>query len=545
MEDPQNAEMLFDQGVASLQAGQFQAAYEELRGAIRADPPRPEAYIYLGIAENQLGRFADAAASFQNALQSNPDSDAAHYNLALSYLGLHKNGEAERELRITLKHDPKNEAANYNLGLLLEQEGQIAEACRSLENARASRLDDLAVVMHLADLYFKSGNDAKARNVIREETKLDSHGTDSLQLGEFMIEKGRFAEAVPVLQRAQSLLSDRPEIGTALARAYLGVGQPAKAIEILAPIAGEQASWEVYYLRGVASIALDRRGDAANAFLQALTMQPNEASVHYAFGKLILRSSQAEGGQAGVREIEKAIDLSPHEGEYYITLADYFFDKGDIPAAIRELKTATDIAPPSVDISATLAMAELELNGPEAAKPFIDKTIALDPKAGAGYDLLGRYYMRLGDDTHAANSYEKAARLTPENDIYFRDAAIALGKLGRAEEGVPFAEKSVRLRPVQAYNHYMLGKLYSEAGRRSDAIQQLEMCVRIKPNNFLPYNLLAVLYKQAGKLDEAKRCWDKLKALKEQSVEEAGQRFAELRNPPIEGMPAVGPGGPR
>lgn len=544
VEDSQNAEMLLDRGVASVKAGRFQTAYEELIAAIRANPQRLEAYIYLGITENQLGRFADAAASFQKALQLNPDSDAAHYNLALSFLGLHENGKAERELRITLEHDPRNEAATYNLVLLLDQEGKSAEACRYLENLRASRPGDLAVTIHLIDLYFKTGNDAKARKLIVEETKLDSRGTNSMQLGEFLIEKGQFAEAVPVLQKAESLLSDSSQISAALARAYLGVGQPAKALELLAPITDEQASWEVYYLRGLASVALDRHEDAAKALLRALAIQPNEALVHYAFGKLILRSSQAEGRQAGVREIEKAIELSPHEGEFYITLAEFFFDKGDIPAAIRELKTATDLTPPSVDISATLAMAELELNGPEAAKPFIDKTIALDPKAGAGYDLLGRYYMRLGDDAHAANSYQKAAQLTPQNDIYFRDAAIALEKLGRAAEGMPFAEKSVQLRPDQTYNHYMLGKLYSEVGRRSDAIQQLEMCVHIEPNNYLPYNLLAVLYKRAGKQDEAKRCWDKLKTLKEQSAKEAEQRFAALRNPPLENsMSAVKPGG--
>jgi tetratricopeptide (TPR) repeat protein len=543
VENPENAEAHFKQGVASLQAGQFQAACDELGEAIRQNPQRADAYIYMGIAENQLGRFADAVTAFQNALRFNRDSNAAHYNLALSFLGLHKNDEAERELRISLKLDPNNAAADYNLALLLEQDGKFEEASGYLEVARSSHLDDVAVVIHLVDLYFKIGEDAKARKLIREEVKLDSHGTNSMQLGKFLIETGRFSEAIPALERAQSLLSDKPDIISDLARGYLGANQPRRALEILAPIAAEQASWETYYLRGQAYVALDRREDAAKAFLRALSMQPNEASVHYAFGKLILRSSEVKGRQAGVREITKAIQLSPHESEYYVTLADYYFDAGDIPAAIKDLKSATELTPPSVDIYATLAMAELELEGPDVAKSFIDKTIALDDKAGAGYDLLGRYYMRRGNDESAARSYVKAAQLTPQNDIYSRDAAIAFEKLDRPQEGLPLAEQSVKLRPDQAYNHYILGKLYSEAGRRSDAIRELETCVHLDPDNFLPYNLLAVLYKQAGKEDEARRCWNKLKALKEQSAKEAGQKFAELRSLPQQNsMSGTGPG---
>jgi tetratricopeptide (TPR) repeat protein len=362
--------------------------------------------------------------------------------------------------------------------------------------------------------------------------RAQSSGEPSIELGKRLLDSGHFDKAVSVLEEVRRRSGSTPGMTDDLARAYLGAKRPARAIELLAPIKDEDASWEVYYERGVAFAAMGNNEDAARSLLKALTMRPGEASVHYAFGKLILGSTALKGRQAGVYEIGKAIELSPQTGEYYLTLAGYYFDTGDTAAAIKLLKTAAEVAPPSVAIYVALGLADLELEGPAAAKPVIEKAIALDPHAGAAYDLLGRCSMRQGDDAAAAKYFMKAADLTPENDIFSRDAAIALDKLDRKAEGLPFAERSVKLRPDEVYNHYILGKLESGTGREADAIRELEMCVRLNPNNFLPYNLLAVLYKHAGQQTEAKRCWDKLKALKEQSARDAEQKFAELRSVP-------------
>jgi tetratricopeptide (TPR) repeat protein len=360
----------------------------------------------------------------------------------------------------------------------------------------------------------------------------ESSGNLSIERGKKLLDTSHFNEAVPALEEARRLTGNTPEVTDYLTRAYLGAKQPAKAIELLAPIRDEDASWEVYYDRGLAFASMGNGEDAARALLKALAMQPNEASVHYAFGKLILGSTEARGRQAGVYEISKAIELSPQREEYYLTLASFYFDTGDTAAAIKLLNNAVEVARPSVAIYVALGLADLEVEGPATAKPVIDKAIALDPHAGAAYDLLGRCSMRLGDDAEAAKYYMKAAELTPENDIFSRDAAIALDKLDRPAEGLPFAERSVKLRPDEVYNHYILGKLESGTGHEAEAIRELETCVRLNPSNFLPYNLLAVLYKHAGQDTEAKRCWGKLKALKEQSAREAEQKFAELRSVP-------------
>ena len=482
VENSESAEAHLAQGLALLRSGRLQEACDMLKVTIRQDPRSIKAYIYLGIAENKSGNFTDALPAFRHALGLDQSSQSAHYNLALSLVGLNRTDEAVRELRRVVEINPSNGGANYHLGSLLAQGGNLQEACEYLEKARTAQPDDLAILTSLMNLYLKLGYDTKASELAREGAKLDSSGKLSMELGKLLVAEHHFIDAVPLLEEARRLLPNTPEATDWLAHAYLGAKQPAKAIELLAPIKDEEASWGVYYERGLAFSSMGNGEDAARALLKALSMQPGEASIHYAFGKLILGSAEIKGRQAGVYEIRKAIELSPQTGEYYLTLAGFYFDTGDTTAAIKLLKTASnDVVPASVGIYVALGLVELEVEGPATAKPTIERAIALDPRAGASYDLLGRCYMRLGDDEEAAKYYIKAAELTPENDIFFRDSAIALDKLDRQAEGLPFAEKSVQLKPDEVYNHYILGKLESGTGHETDAIRELETCVRLKP----------------------------------------------------------------
>lgn len=529
---PENAQTDLELGIASLREGQISTACEQLKAAIHLNPKLFEAYVYLGIAENQRGRFADAVPAFREALRMNESSEVAHYNLALSLLKLQSIDEAVREFRVVVKLNPRNGSANYNLALLLAQQGSLKEACNYFESARSMQPDDPAILVHLADLYLRTGNDVGALQLIQEGTKIDSNGTLSVQLGRLLVERSRFKEALPALEKAQSLLPLSSEATGYLARAYLGVAQPAKVIELLAPIRNEQASWEVYDLRGLADMAMGQREEAAQALSKAISIRPAEPSIHYHFGKLLLTSRDRKERTAGVDEISDAIKLDSTQSEYYLTLASYYFDSGNMKATIGLLTSALDRVPPSVQIYVTLGLAELELEGPTPAEPFIVKAIALDPQAGASYDLLGRCRMRFDDYGEAAKYYMKAAQLTPGNDIYFRDAAIALDKLGKPKEGLTFAEQSVKLRPDQVYNHYILGKLYSQTSNSTSAIRELEICVNLEPHNSLPYNLLAALYKRVGDNAKAASCWRTLRDLKQQGTEQAERTFSRLGSVP-------------
>ena len=90
-------------------------------------------------------------------------------------------------------------------------------------------------------------------------------------------------------------------------------------------------------------------------------------------------------------------------------------------------------------------IAEAEQHGAAAAKPYIERGIELGPEVALGYNLLGNLNLRGGDYENAFRNYRKAADLAPGNDRYSYDAALALERMNRVAEAIPFAEKSIRL----------------------------------------------------------------------------------------------------
>ena len=519
---PDSPQAHLAQGLALLRGGNYQQARSEFEAAVKLNPQQADGYIFLGVAENQLGNLSAAVSALREALRLDPNSEAAHYNLALSLLRQEKIDEAIEQLQQVVRINPRNPTARYNLGLLLEGKGRFKESVEHLEAARAGRPNDPAVLVHLVNATFKAGDGPRALQLARESMQVDSSGGLAAGLGALLMENGYYQEAIPPLERARTASPDSLELATTLARAYLGANRPAQAIELLSPLREREPSWQVRYLLGLAYISSDQPEAAAASLLEATRLKPDEAAAHYRLGTLLLKSTERAGQKAGVDEIEKAINLAPHELEYYINLGRWLLDHYELEPAISLLKRAIDSVPPSVELCLMLGLAEAELHGSAAARPFIEKAIELNPRVGPAYNLLGNLYLRVGDYENAVKYYKQAVELSPQNDLYFYDVALSLERLNKTAEAIPYAEKSTELKPDRSFNHYMLGKLYAKVGRQPEAIRELETSVRLDSQVEYPYYLLARTYMQIGDRARAQAWSRKLQELKDEKNRAVG-----------------------
>ncbi len=138
-----------------------------------------------------------------------------------------------------------------------------------------------------------------------------------------------------------------------------------------------------------------------------------------------------------------------------------------------------------------------------------------------GYNLLGNLFLRLGNYQDAVSNYKEAAELAPNNDLYWYDVALALERMNKLIEAIPYAEKAVQLKPGRGTAHYMLGKLYAKLGRSADAIQELETCIHLEPQADASYYLLARTYRKLGNESKADEWSSELvqrKAMRDQQV---------------------------
>jgi tetratricopeptide (TPR) repeat protein len=280
------AEALHNRSQLERARGEFDAAEASLREAIRrkralgapeVDALDSEQALALVLAES--GRYDDAEPLARHVARArlealgaqHPDTLRADNNLAEILLARNALAEAKALLAPTVAKleivlgagHPDTLAARNNLAGAARELGEIAPAVELYEANRTAFVgsrgtDDPRSILagaNLAYAYALAGRSADAERTfgaIRADalrvlgpTHRITLATDA-NFAAFLVDLDRYAEAVIVLERTVPLIEravgdvrDHPQVlaaRTTLARARLGLGEPARALEALAEI---------------------------------------------------------------------------------------------------------------------------------------------------------------------------------------------------------------------------------------------------------------------------------------------------------------------
>jgi tetratricopeptide (TPR) repeat protein len=137
-----------------------------------------------------------------------------------------------RELQRTVRTNPHDANARADLGRLLVEAGQPARALPHLEAAHARAPEVTETTYYLGAARLRLGDEAGGRPLIEEALARDpriGYGEPHLRLGEFYLDHGRAADALPHLERFIELHASSVEGQYQLARASLATGQADRA----------------------------------------------------------------------------------------------------------------------------------------------------------------------------------------------------------------------------------------------------------------------------------------------------------------------------
>lgn len=225
--------------------------------------------VILGLLTWQQSRiYEDLETLWLDTIEKNPASWLALGNLGGLWVDQGKLEEAREVLKESLRIKEKNPFAHNNLGLVLLQNNEMDEARKHLETSRSQRPDyaevhnNLGVLFwrqddfenaiksfekavelaprypdanrNLAELYGLRGEMGKAIDHMSAALgQFPDHWEMRFLLGCYLIEEGRFEEALSHLQESLRL---RPGFGPALlsaAKAWNGLNRPEKAKALL------------------------------------------------------------------------------------------------------------------------------------------------------------------------------------------------------------------------------------------------------------------------------------------------------------------------
>lgn len=208
---PQDAHARYFLGLAFERNGKSAAAIEQLDAAEKLDEKNVEIPNALGHALLGAGRAADAEIAYLRALALKPEGEEqalAHVGLAQALIAQKKTEQAAAELADYLQVRPDDAAARRQRAFVLADMGKDDEALAELDRAANGGSESLATLKLRAQLYLakKRYNDAipmlqKAETLAPREADL------SAALGHAYMEKKDYASAAPELVKAYNLAS--------------------------------------------------------------------------------------------------------------------------------------------------------------------------------------------------------------------------------------------------------------------------------------------------------------------------------------------------
>lgn len=139
---------------------------------------------------------------------------------------------------------------------------------------------------------------------------------------------------------------------------------------------------------------------------------------------------------------------------------------------------------------------------PAAARPYLEKALALSPESPEVHNNLGRAAFLLGDLEGAEASTRRAVELNPDSEKYRRNLAAVLKRQGRLAE----AEAALRAVPessLDAQGRFLLGQIALALGRRDEAQAAFRAALALDPAMHPARNELGRLLLAAGRDTEA------------------------------------------
>ncbi len=170
-------------GVCYMQMGRYEEAGQELETAAGLNPYNANIFYNLGVTSSVLGDTQAAIASYERTLELDGGNVDAANNLAWLYAV--RGEKLDRALELALMATGQVPSANNldTLGWVYYMMGDYGAAGIELGRALETEPEWVESIYHLALVHLKTGDDSKARDLLRKVVRLDRGGEFASKAG--------------------------------------------------------------------------------------------------------------------------------------------------------------------------------------------------------------------------------------------------------------------------------------------------------------------------------------------------------------------------
>jgi tetratricopeptide (TPR) repeat protein len=269
----------------------------------------------------------------------------------------------------------------------------------AIPSERISQLQGGALIT-LSDLVVSSGRNKRAKAV-----QLFRDGLSFLS-------KDDCEKALGYFEKAVESDSNYAEAWAQSGFCNEKLGRHAEALEASKRAVNLRPSAESYFNIGLANFYLKQYRESADAYRQAIKLDPyNSADAYYALG-LVYR----DWGHADeeIQAYKQAIRLRPDYTSAYERLGARYLRSKKFPEAIEAFRQLTVLKPGDAIAPNNMGEAYLELNRLNEALESFRQSIRLKPDFGRAYYNLGKCFLAMGNRDGALEQYNILTNIDPD-----------------------------------------------------------------------------------------------------------------------------------
>ena len=486
-------------------------ALAAIEPAIRQHPDNPDLLVVRAMARAELKDEVGALADGKRAEALDPGNEDAVALLAALYRNAGNVEGAIELLQRTLRVRSGSRDLRRVLAKLYTEEGKYALAAGEIEKLIALDPKDLASRNQLAELYERANRfDEAERVLVQAIAAMPKRAEPKLAYVQFLASRRSEAEAARAL--ADFVARNPDDYGLQLAQGdfLLVHGRQDAAVAVfqgVADRAGEGPEGIVARTRLAAILITQRRFDEASQLIaRVLSGTPRDSDA------LTLRARVAlERGNvpAAVTDLRAVLRDQPRSVPVLRMLAGAYVSDGQEPLAEETLRTAMDIDPRD---AVRVSLAQL------LAKTYrLDAAIALltdSARALPGNELIGaalvQAYLAKPDLEAAAKAADDQVRAAPKSWVGPYQAGLVAEARKRNQEAEADYERALSLAPEAIDALRAISRIDVAAGRADRAVARVQTLASTGPTNAAVCALLGELrlaaHDAAGAVRELTRC---------------------------------------
>jgi tetratricopeptide (TPR) repeat protein len=313
-------------------------------------------------------------------------------------------------------------------------------------------------------------------------------------LGLLEARQQHYGAAVPLYRRALALDPAFPALRINLGVSLFKSGALKAAIDTLSPL-----------LKGAAPSSPD-----------AVRLEILIGMAHYGLNEF----------SAAVPYLQKVTAADPQNLPYRLLLTQSCMWSKQYQCVLDTYHQILELNAESAEADMLAGEALDQMQNHQGAMDEFRAAVKADPKAPNAHFGLGYLLWTQDQFEEAAKEFQAELANVPENALALAYLADADNHLGKQDDALPLAERSVQIDPTIAKAHAVLGILYADRERKDDAVREFKAAIKLAPNYQDPHWRLARLYQAMGKQQEAKAEFEKTKAL---HVAEQQSIFSQLK----------------